>query len=96
MDDNKKVAFNVNFKVLKDTDLMPYGKYKGKPMVEVPAEYLVWMSDNNKLDKSLRAYVTDNKERIYTAVGRVMPDPWYKLSVQRSKYMPPEEGKGQK
>jgi len=27
---------------MKDTDLMPFGKYKGIPMQDVPAGYLIW------------------------------------------------------
>lgn len=26
-----------------DTDLMPFGKYKNKPMQDVPASYLHWL-----------------------------------------------------
>jgi hypothetical protein len=29
-------------KELTDTDLMPWGKYKGQPMQDVPASYLHW------------------------------------------------------
>lgn len=28
---------------LTDRDLMPFGKHKGKPMADVPAEYLDWL-----------------------------------------------------
>lgn len=28
---------------LKDTDAMPFGKYKGKPMQDIPASYLHWL-----------------------------------------------------
>lgn len=31
---------------LTDLDPMPFGKYKGKPMQDVPASYLAWMRDN--------------------------------------------------
>lgn len=29
-------------KILSDTDPMPWGKYKGTPMQDVPASYLHW------------------------------------------------------
>lgn len=29
--------------VLNDTDPMPFGKYKGKPMQDVPANYFHWL-----------------------------------------------------
>ena len=31
---------------MKDTDLMPFGKYKGIPMQDVPASYLHWWYHN--------------------------------------------------
>jgi hypothetical protein len=29
-----------------DTDLMPFGKHRGKRMEDVPASYLLWLWDN--------------------------------------------------
>ena len=31
---------------MEDTDLMPFGKYKGVQMIDVPAGYLIWLTDN--------------------------------------------------
>ena len=31
---------------LTDTSAMPYGKYKGRPMSGVPADYLLWLHEN--------------------------------------------------
>ena len=31
---------------MEDTDLMPFGKYKGIQMIDVPAGYLIWLADN--------------------------------------------------
>ena len=33
---------------LKDTDKMPFGKYKGEEMQDVPASYLHWLWTNGK------------------------------------------------
>lgn len=33
---------------LEDLDPMPFGKYKGKPMQDVPANYLHWLWTNGK------------------------------------------------
>lgn len=30
---------------LTETDLMPFGKYKGEEMQDVPASYLLWLRD---------------------------------------------------
>lgn len=31
---------------MEDTDLMLFGKHKGKEMANVPANYLIWLHDN--------------------------------------------------
>lgn|GEM_PF-2705905 len=79
---------NSGFKALKDDDLMPYGQYKGLRMVDVPASYLLWLSDNDKCSKQVRAYITDNMETLCKQAGRPVPEPWWKLRVQQSKYQP--------
>lgn len=48
------VAFN-------DLDIMPFGKFKGRPMQEVPASYLAWLKDNEiKTDAQVWNYIIDN------------------------------------
>ncbi|WP_430811292.1 MULTISPECIES: putative quorum-sensing-regulated virulence factor [unclassified Carboxylicivirga] len=37
---------------LTDNDPMPYGKHQGKPMIDVPASYLMWLWENNKVKKT--------------------------------------------
>lgn len=43
-----------------DNSKMPWGLHKGKAMVNVPAEYLVWLYDNNKCSSDVRKYIKDN------------------------------------
>ncbi len=43
---------------LKDTDKMPFGKYKGEEMQDVPASYLHWLWTNGK-DRDPRCPVAD-------------------------------------
>lgn len=40
-------------KQLTDTDLMPFGKYKGTPMQDVPASYLHWLWSSGKQSDNL-------------------------------------------
>ncbi len=47
---------------LSDNSLMPFGKYKGEKMVNVPASYLLWIYENNKCTKEVAFYVRDNYE----------------------------------
>lgn len=35
-------------KTLQDIDLMPFGKFRGKPMQDVPAQYFHWLWTNGK------------------------------------------------
>jgi Putative quorum-sensing-regulated virulence factor len=48
---------------LTDTSKMPFGKYKGQLMQDVPASYLHWLWTNGlKQDRSsdVSAYIKDN------------------------------------
>ncbi len=36
---------SIHFEVLKDSDLMGFGKYKDSKIVDVPASYLIWLYD---------------------------------------------------
>lgn len=41
---------------------MPYGKYKGKQMADVPADYLIWLFENGKCSATVRLYVEQNMD----------------------------------
>ena len=47
---------------MKDTDKMPFGKYKDQPMVNVPGSYLIWLYDNGKCYGDLKKYIEDNMD----------------------------------
>lgn len=47
---------------MNDNSLMPYGKYKGDKMLNVPASYLIWLYENNKASVDVLAYIKDNLE----------------------------------
>lgn len=47
---------------LTDTDPMPYGKFKGDQMQNVPYWHLLWLYDNGKANPEVKAYIEDNKE----------------------------------
>ena len=51
-------------KQLTDSCPVPYGKYKGTEMANVPAEYLIWLYDNNKCDIRVRQYIEENMDVI--------------------------------
>ena len=51
---------------MKDTDLMPFGKWKGTPMQDVPASYLAWLKEDaekkgQKIShEGVRKYIEEN------------------------------------
>lgn len=46
---------------LSDISLMPFGEYKNHKMVNVPAEYLLWLYDNGLKDGDVKTYIKENK-----------------------------------
>jgi uncharacterized protein (DUF3820 family) len=48
--------------MLTDESTMPFGKYKGQKMANVPADYLIWLYENNKCSNDVREYIEDNLE----------------------------------
>ena len=51
---------------LKDDDLFPFGKWKGKRMDKVPASYLDWLADQDWIGSWPRvlAYIEANRKLI--------------------------------
>jgi uncharacterized protein (DUF3820 family) len=47
--------------VMKDTTLMPFGKHKGKPLANVPPDYLLYLLQSNVKDPLL-SYIKENFE----------------------------------
>ena len=45
-----------------DYDLMPFGKYKGYELGDVPAEYLLDILKNGEAKGELKEYIEDVKE----------------------------------
>ena len=46
--------------ILEDSSIMPWGKYKGKEMGNIPADYLLWLYDNEKCSGDVKDYIEDN------------------------------------
>ena len=49
---------------LNDNSPMPWGKYKGEKMANVPADYLIWLLENNKCNKEVKDYILDNMDSL--------------------------------
>ena len=75
----EKPNFNINFKILKDDDPMPFGQHKGVPMHLVPARDLLWLHKNGYTNKSVRAYIIDHWEQLHTRAGIPIPPKMQRL-----------------
>lgn len=48
-----------------DNSIMPFGKYKGQKLANVPADYLIWLKENNKRNvgnSEVMDYIQENIE----------------------------------
>jgi len=45
-----------------DESLMPFGKYKGEKLANIPAGYLLWLLQNDLGSGPLKDYILDNEE----------------------------------
>lgn len=72
-EDAKTPKYPVNkggFAILNDESPMPFGKHQGEKMGNVPADYLLWLEENNKCSRSVQAYITDNRAALMIQAGK--------------------------
>jgi uncharacterized protein (DUF3820 family) len=59
-----------------DTSLMPWGKYKGKRLIDIPAGYFIWLWDDwgiqksGELHRGLREYISNNLQALRQEVKK--------------------------
>lgn len=49
---------------LTDASLMPFGKYKGQELINVPASYLLWAYDQEWCRGPIKEYIKDNLDAL--------------------------------
>lgn len=54
---------------LTDDCPMPYGKYEGDDMEDVPAQYLLWLYHNDKCSKDVKEYIEENMDALEKEIG---------------------------
>ncbi len=47
---------------MNDESIMPFGKYKGYKMANIPASYLLWLLENGNTFGDVKQYLIENKE----------------------------------
>jgi uncharacterized protein (DUF3820 family) len=53
-----------------DESIMPFGKYKGEKLANVPDEYLLWLYENGKCFGELKLYIKENLDVISVEIKR--------------------------
>lgn len=56
---------------LTDESKMPFGKYKDKRMIDVPAPYLLWLFNEGCDHEGVRQYIHNNLQVLKAEAGRV-------------------------
>ena len=59
-------------KSMTDSSLMPFGRYKGKKMIEVPGVYLMWLFNNACDHPGVKQYITDNLQALKNEAARAL------------------------
>lgn len=54
-----------------DSTTMPFGKHKGKKMIEVPAKYLLYLFDNAVDHPGVKQYINDNLDALRKEAAKV-------------------------
>ena len=49
---------------LEDNNPMPFGKRKGKKMIDVPADYLLWLHDQGMNEGNVKVYIEENMQAL--------------------------------
>lgn len=57
--------------LLTDNSPMPFGKYKDKAMVNVPAVYLIWLYEQGVSHQGVKAYIEQNWTVLKNEVSRI-------------------------
>lgn len=58
--------------ILTDNSPMPFGKHRGKAMVDVPAVYLLWLYNNPSFeDGPVKKYILNNLDVINKEASKV-------------------------
>lgn len=53
---------------MNDNSIMPFGKYKGEKMANVPDQYLLRMYHNTDVYGSFKKYIEDNLDVIESSI----------------------------
>ena len=52
----------MNNNKITDESIITFGKHEGKRLIDVPADYLIWIYENNKCPGYFRKYIEENMD----------------------------------
>lgn len=55
---------------MNDNSIMPFGKYKGQKMANIPASYLIWIYENSKCTPEIAYYINNNLDVLREEIKR--------------------------
>lgn len=55
--------------ILSDNSPMPFGKHKGKAMINIPAKYLLWLYNQGVDHEAVKKYIISNLEILKKEAG---------------------------
>ncbi len=66
---------------MKDNSILNFGKYKGRMLGQIPADYLLWLNDQMKGKKSpfameFKEYIEDNMQALKMEIDNNKPQIW--------------------
>lgn len=56
--------------IMNDSSPMPFGKYKGEKLANVPASYLLWLLTEDLKPGPLRTYIEENEDALQKEVQK--------------------------
>ncbi|HUR65498.1 MAG TPA: DUF3820 family protein [Chitinophagaceae bacterium] len=54
-----------------DSSIMPFGKYKGRTLANVPAYYLLWLNNKGCDHPGVNRYIQENLELLNKEVSKI-------------------------
>lgn len=54
------IGKRIEYVGLKEEPIIKYGKYEGKKVSQIPAEYLIWLYENDRCSPMIKDYVKKN------------------------------------
>lgn len=49
---------------MQDSDKIWFGKHQGKRLIDIPADYLIWIYEQGKCSGPLRKYIENNMDAL--------------------------------